>query len=34
VKEPVAFLFDEPLSNLDAGLRARTRVELAAALCA
>jgi len=29
VKEPVAFLFDEPLSNLDAGLRARTRVELA-----
>jgi multiple sugar transport system ATP-binding protein len=29
VKEPQAFLFDEPLSNLDAGLRARTRVELA-----
>jgi multiple sugar transport system ATP-binding protein len=29
VKEPVAFLFDEPLSNLDAGLRGRTRVELA-----
>jgi multiple sugar transport system ATP-binding protein len=29
VKEPVAFLFDEPLSNLDASLRARTRVELA-----
>jgi multiple sugar transport system ATP-binding protein len=29
VKEPVAFLFDEPLSNLDAALRARTRVELA-----
>ena len=29
VKEPHAFLFDEPLSNLDAGLRARTRVELA-----
>jgi multiple sugar transport system ATP-binding protein len=29
VKEPAAFLFDEPLSNLDAGLRARTRVELA-----
>jgi multiple sugar transport system ATP-binding protein len=29
VKEPLAFLFDEPLSNLDAGLRARTRVELA-----
>jgi multiple sugar transport system ATP-binding protein len=29
VKEPGAFLFDEPLSNLDAGLRVRTRVELA-----
>ncbi|MDR3373713.1 MAG: sn-glycerol-3-phosphate ABC transporter ATP-binding protein UgpC [Ancalomicrobiaceae bacterium] len=29
VKEPNAFLFDEPLSNLDAALRARTRVELA-----
>jgi multiple sugar transport system ATP-binding protein len=29
VKEPCAFLFDEPLSNLDAALRARTRVELA-----
>ncbi len=29
VKEPAAFLFDEPLSNLDAALRARTRVELA-----
>ena len=29
VKEPVAFLFDEPLSNLDAALRVRTRVELA-----
>jgi len=29
VKEPGAFLFDEPLSNLDASLRARTRVELA-----
>jgi len=29
VKEPKAFLFDEPLSNLDAALRARTRVELA-----
>jgi multiple sugar transport system ATP-binding protein len=29
VKEPRAFLFDEPLSNLDAALRARTRVELA-----
>ncbi|WP_176085918.1 sn-glycerol-3-phosphate ABC transporter ATP-binding protein UgpC [Martelella sp. HB161492] len=29
VKEPEAFLFDEPLSNLDAALRVRTRVELA-----
>ena len=29
VKEPRLFLFDEPLSNLDAALRARTRVELA-----
>jgi multiple sugar transport system ATP-binding protein len=29
VKEPGAFLLDEPLSNLDALLRARTRVELA-----
>ncbi|VTY34727.1 Maltose/maltodextrin import ATP-binding protein MalK [Xylophilus ampelinus] len=29
VKEPQAFLFDEPLSNLDAALRGRTRVELA-----
>jgi multiple sugar transport system ATP-binding protein len=29
VKEPQAFLFDEPLSNLDAALRARTRIELA-----
>jgi multiple sugar transport system ATP-binding protein len=29
VKEPEAFLFDEPLSNLDAALRTRTRVELA-----
>lgn len=29
VKEPAAFLFDEPLSNLDASLRMRTRVELA-----
>ncbi|HEU5068086.1 MAG TPA: sn-glycerol-3-phosphate ABC transporter ATP-binding protein UgpC [Sphingomicrobium sp.] len=29
VKEPKLFLFDEPLSNLDAALRARTRVELA-----
>ncbi|WP_295955195.1 sn-glycerol-3-phosphate ABC transporter ATP-binding protein UgpC [Rhodoferax sp.] len=29
VKNPSAFLFDEPLSNLDASLRTRTRVELA-----
>ena len=29
VKQPDLFLFDEPLSNLDAGLRSRTRVELA-----
>jgi multiple sugar transport system ATP-binding protein len=29
VKEPTAFLFDEPLSNLDAALRTRTRIELA-----
>ena len=29
VKEPKLFLFDEPLSNLDAALRSRTRVELA-----
>src|SRR5213595_2624896 len=29
VREPVAFLFDEPLSNLDAQLRVETRVELA-----
>jgi multiple sugar transport system ATP-binding protein len=29
VREPKAFLLDEPLSNLDAGLRVRTRVELA-----
>ncbi len=29
VKEPKAFLFDEPLSNLDAKLRHRTRIELA-----
>ncbi|MET0210087.1 MAG: sn-glycerol-3-phosphate ABC transporter ATP-binding protein UgpC [Burkholderiaceae bacterium] len=29
VKEPQAFLFDEPLSNLDAKLRNRTRIELA-----
>jgi multiple sugar transport system ATP-binding protein len=29
VKQPEAFLFDEPLSNLDASLRSRTRIELA-----
>ena len=29
VREPRAFLFDEPLSNLDAALRAQTRVEIA-----
>jgi multiple sugar transport system ATP-binding protein len=29
VKEPHLFLFDEPLSNLDAALRARTRLEIA-----
>jgi multiple sugar transport system ATP-binding protein len=29
VKDPKAMLFDEPLSNLDAALRVRTRVELA-----
>ena len=29
VKHPTAFLFDEPLSNLDAALRSRTRIELA-----
>jgi multiple sugar transport system ATP-binding protein len=29
VREPKAFLFDEPLSNLDAGLRVRTRIEFA-----
>lgn len=28
VKEPRVFLFDEPLSNLDAGLRTRMRVEI------
>jgi len=28
VREPRVFLFDEPLSNLDAGLRAATRVEI------
>jgi multiple sugar transport system ATP-binding protein len=29
VKEPQLFLFDEPLSNLDAALRVRTRMEIA-----
>jgi multiple sugar transport system ATP-binding protein len=29
VREPSVFLFDEPLSNLDAALRVNTRVELA-----
>ncbi len=29
VREPAVFLFDEPLSNLDAALRNETRVELA-----
>jgi multiple sugar transport system ATP-binding protein len=29
VKEPQVFLFDEPLSNLDAALRVRTRLEIA-----
>lgn len=29
VKNPKIFLFDEPLSNLDAALRVRTRIELA-----
>jgi ABC-type sugar transport system ATPase subunit len=29
VREPKVFLFDEPLSNLDAALRANTRVEIA-----
>jgi multiple sugar transport system ATP-binding protein len=29
VKQPSAFLLDEPMSNLDAALRSRTRVELA-----
>src|SRR5205085_3298598 len=28
VREPAAFLFDEPLSNLDAKLRVTTRAEL------
>lgn len=29
VRRPKLFLFDEPLSNLDAALRARTRIEIA-----
>ena len=29
VREPKAFLFDEPLSNLDASLRVQTRLEIA-----
>jgi len=29
VRQPRVFLFDEPLSNLDAGLRQQTRIELA-----
>jgi multiple sugar transport system ATP-binding protein len=29
VKQPKAFLFDEPLSNLDAALRVQTRLEIA-----
>ena len=29
VKQPKVFLFDEPLSNLDAALRSQTRIELA-----
>ncbi|HJR61611.1 MAG TPA: sn-glycerol-3-phosphate ABC transporter ATP-binding protein UgpC [Vicinamibacterales bacterium] len=28
VREPLLFLFDEPLSNLDAGLRAQMRIEI------
>ena len=28
VRQPVVFLFDEPLSNLDAKLRAQTRLEI------
>ncbi|WP_457836131.1 ATP-binding cassette domain-containing protein, partial [Staphylococcus aureus] len=28
VREPGVFLFDEPLSNLDAALRLQTRVEI------
>ena len=29
VREPQVFLFDEPLSNLDAALRVKTRIEIA-----
>ena len=29
VKDPKVFMFDEPLSNLDAALRSRTRQEIA-----
>lgn len=29
VREPQVFLFDKPLSNLDAGLRVQTRIEIA-----
>ncbi len=29
VREPIAFLFDEPLSNLDAALRVKMRLEIA-----
>ncbi|HSK42190.1 MAG TPA: sn-glycerol-3-phosphate ABC transporter ATP-binding protein UgpC [Arenibaculum sp.] len=29
VRDPQVFLFDEPLSNLDAGLRSATRIEIA-----
>ena len=29
VREPEVFLFDEPLSNLDAALRVQTRIEIA-----
>ena len=31
VREPKLFLFDEPLSNLDAALRMNTRIEIAEA---
>ncbi|MEO8335417.1 MAG: sn-glycerol-3-phosphate ABC transporter ATP-binding protein UgpC [bacterium] len=30
VREPMVFLFDEPLSNLDAGLRGQMRIEIGA----